>query len=78
MNMSSKSRREYLNTMRQRYQQTTLCTEKTEIINEVVKVLGYHRKYVTAVFNQLLRALKPPVKRHRPLKDRKSRGRQTV
>ncbi len=68
MNMSSKSRREYLNTMRQRHQQITMRTEKTEIINEVVKVLGYHRKYVTAVLNQLPGPPKPPVKRHRPLK----------
>jgi len=38
MTMSVKSRREDLNTMRQHYQQTTSRTEKTKIINEVVKV----------------------------------------
>ena len=68
MTMSSKSRREYLNTMRQRYQKASSRSEKTEIINEVVKVLDYHRKYVTAVLNQLPVSPKPPAKRHRPLK----------
>ena len=42
MTMSSKSRREYLNTMRQRYQKASARSERTEIINEVVKILGYH------------------------------------
>jgi len=68
MTMSVKSRREYLNTMRQRYQQTTSRTEKTKIINEVVKVLNYHHKHATTVLNQPPSAPKPPVKRHRPLK----------
>lgn len=68
MTMSTKSRHEYMNTMRQRYQKTSSRAEKTKIINEVVKVLGYHRKYVTAALNQLPSSSKPPVKRHRPLK----------
>jgi len=68
MSMSLKSRREYLNAMRQRYQQTTSRTEKIKMINEVVRVLDYHRKHATTVLNQPLSAPKPPVKRHRPLK----------
>ncbi len=68
MTMSTKSRHEYMNTMRQRYQKTLSRAEKTEIIDEVVKVLGYHRKYVTAALNQLPTLSKPAVKRHRPLK----------
>ncbi len=68
MTMSTKSRREYLNTMRQRYQQTSSRIEKTKIINEVVKVLNYNRKYATTVLNQPPSAPKPPGKRHRPLK----------
>ncbi len=39
MTMSTKSRREYMNTMRQRYQKTSSRTEKTEIINEVVTIV---------------------------------------
>jgi len=66
--MSSKSRREYLSTMQQRYKTVTSRSEKTEIINEVVRVLDYHRKYVTAVLNQLPASPRPSVKRHRPLK----------
>lgn len=68
MTMSTKSRHEYMNTMRQRYQKTSSRAEKTEIINEVVKVLGYHRKYVTTALNQLPASPKSSVKRHRPLK----------
>jgi hypothetical protein len=66
--MSSKSRREYLSTMQQHYKTVTSRSEKTEIINEVVRVLDYHRKYVTAVLNQLPASPRPSVKRHRPLK----------
>ena len=68
MTMSIKSRCEYLNTMRQRYQKASARSERTEIINEVVKILGYHRKYVTTVLNQLPASPKPPAKRHRSLK----------
>ena len=68
MTRSVKSRREYLNTMRKRYQQTTSRTEKTKIINEVVKVLNYRRKHATTVLNQPPSAPKPPVKRGRPFK----------
>jgi len=68
MTMSSKSRREYTNTMRKRYQKTSSRKERTEIIDEAVKVLDYHRKYVITVLNQLPASPKPPVKRRRPLK----------
>ena len=68
MTMSSKSRREYLNTMHQRYQKTVSRSERTEIIDEVVKVLAYHRKYVITVLKQPPVYPKPPTKRHRPLK----------
>lgn len=68
MNMSSNSRREYLNTMRQRYQQTSTRTERTEIINEAVKVLDYHRKYIITALNQLPVKARPIFRRQRPLK----------
>lgn len=68
MTMSSKSRREYLNAMRQRYQRALSRKERTEIISEVVKVLEYNRKYVITILNQLPASSKPPAKRHRPLK----------
>ncbi len=54
--------------MRQRCQQTSSRTEKTKIIDEVVKILNYNRKYATALLNQLTSAPKPPVKSHRSLK----------
>ncbi len=68
MAMSIKSRREYLNTIRQRYKATSSRSEKTEILNEVIKVLGYHRKYAITVLNQLAAMPKAPAKRRRPLK----------
>jgi hypothetical protein len=51
MTMSIKSRREYLNEMRQRYFKATSRSEKANIINEVAKVTGYHRKYTIALLN---------------------------
>ena len=68
MKMSLKSRREYLNKMRHRYQQANSRIEKTQIIEEVVNVVGFHRKYAITVLNQPPASAKPPVKRNRPLK----------
>jgi hypothetical protein len=68
MTMSIKSRREYLNEMRQRYFKAISRSEKANIINEVAKVTGYHRKYTIALLNQPPSSPRPPAKRHRPLK----------
>ena len=59
MAMSKQSRREYLNNMRQRYRQAVSRTEKTNIIDEVVTLLAYHRKHAITVLNQAPVSLKP-------------------
>ncbi len=68
MSMSSKSRREYLNTMRKRYRAALTRADKTGIIDEAIKVLSYHRKYIITALNQLPTSTKTKTKRHRPLK----------
>jgi len=68
MSMSTQSRREYLNSMKKRYLKTKSKDEKTKIINEVIELLGYHRKYVITALNQPPVLLKPKRNRNRPLK----------
>lgn len=58
--MSLKSRREYLDTICQRYQQASSRKEKSAIIDEVVRVLDYHRKYAIQVLNGPVPATKRP------------------
>ncbi len=62
-----KSRREYLNSMRQRYHKAVRRSEQSNIIDEVVKVLECHRKHAITVLNQPLVSDRPPAKRCRPL-----------
>ncbi len=50
--MSLKARREYLSTMRTRYLGAKTRSERSAILDEVVKVTGYNRKYA-------IRALRP-------------------
>jgi len=68
MSMSTQSRREYLNSMKKRYLETKSKDEKTKIINEVIELLGYHRKYVITALNNHPVYLKPKRNRNRPLK----------
>lgn len=68
MSMSTQSRREYLNSMKKRYLKTKSKDEKTKIINEVIALLGYHRKYVITALNRPPVLLKPKRNRNRPLK----------
>ncbi|BCV23188.1 DDE-type integrase/transposase/recombinase [Moorella sp. Hama-1] len=66
--MSLKSRREYLNSMHQRYRQANSRAEKSQIINEVTSMLDYNRKYAIQVLNgPLLPVAKPPAKRSKSL-----------
>ncbi|MDN5362893.1 MAG: hypothetical protein PWP70_1940, partial [Moorella sp. (in: firmicutes)] len=66
--MSLKSRREYLNSMHQRYRQANSRAEKSQIINEVTSMLDYNRKYAIQVLNgPLLPMAKPPAKRSKSL-----------
>ncbi|GFN22423.1 hypothetical protein TAMC210_10120 [Thermanaeromonas sp. C210] len=54
--------------MHQRYSQAASRTEKSQIIDEVVKMLGYNRKYAIYVLNNPIPAKKPAKKRSKPLK----------
>ena len=49
MTMSTQSRKEYMNTMSQRYQRAKSRSEKSMILNEMVRVLDFHRKYAIRV-----------------------------
>ena len=62
------SRREYLGTMCQRYKKASTRAEKSKIIDEIVDVLGFHRKYAIQALNSPKTALKKIVKRQRPVK----------
>lgn len=63
--MSLSSRREYLKAMIQRYQTNTSRIEKSQIIDELMEVLGYHRKYAIQILNGPIPVGKPPQKRHK-------------
>lgn len=65
--MSMPSRREYLGTMYKRYKEASLRANKSQIVDEVVDVLGYNRKYAVHVLNNPVATLKEPVKRKRPI-----------
>lgn len=52
MRMSLSSRKEYFPTMVERYRKAKKRTEKTRIIDELVTVLGYHRKYAIQVLKR--------------------------
>ncbi len=60
--MSVISRREYLAKMHQRYRGTRTKAEKGAVIDELVAVLGYHRKYTIAA---LQHSPQPAVHRRR-------------
>lgn len=68
VSMSLKSRYEYLETISQHYSQAKSKSEKSQVIDEVVTVLGYHRKYAIQVLRNPPTIKKTRVKRQRPLK----------
>lgn len=49
--MPIKFRREYLNTIRERYKNAPKRREKTEILNEFCAVCGYERKHAIRILN---------------------------
>jgi len=67
LGMSMSSRREYLVTMCKRYKNALSRAEKSQVIDELVNVLGYHRKYAVQVLNNPVATLKEPVQRKRPI-----------
>ena len=49
--MARRSKREYLRSIQQRYQQARRA-EKTAILDEFTKVCGYHRKYAMRLLHR--------------------------
>lgn len=72
MGMSMRSRREYLGTMCQRYKEASARVDKSLIIDELVRNLGYNRKYAVHVLNNPIVTLKEPAKRNRPIEYREA------
>lgn len=66
--MSLNSRREYLSIVKERYRKAQSKTQKSRIIDEVVSVTGYNRKYAIQVLNNPSYGTKDKRKRRRPLK----------
>nr|WP_232796786.1 transposase [Kyrpidia spormannii] len=66
--MSMQSRREYLNTMRTRYRQARSRSEKSQILDELQKTLGYARKYAIATLNVPPKETRRRQRRTRPLR----------
>ena len=65
--MSQRSRKEYLQTMRESYQRTKSRSDKSRIIDQVCEVLQCHRKHAIRTLNQKGTALTKPIRRPRPL-----------
>jgi transposase InsO family protein len=51
--MSLESRKEYIKQMRDRYNRAKSRPEKTMLVDEIVRVLDYHRKYAIQTLNHL-------------------------
>ena len=51
MRLSLKTRKEYLGNMKDRYARAKSRPEKSKILDEVTKVMGYHRKHAIQVLN---------------------------
>jgi len=58
--------------MRQRYKKAATREEKSRLIDEVMDVLGFHRKYAIQALNCPKPAVKKTVKRQRPIKYREA------
>lgn len=68
MKMSLLSRKEYMQTMSARYRKTKRRTEKSAVIDEIVSVTAFNRKYVLQQLNGLLPRPKPKINRVKPLR----------
>ena len=60
--MSPKARREYISDMRRRYAAVATKVEHSSLLDEVVAMIGCHRKYAIALMS---REQRPPRKRRR-------------
>lgn len=71
--MSLHSRKEYMFSMREHYAKAQTRREKSQILDEIVRVTGYHRKHAIQILNNKTTVLKPKViKRSRPKKYQQS------
>jgi hypothetical protein len=70
--MSQNSTREYLNQMRERYRQAASKAERSRIIDPVIEVKHYNRKYAIRVLNQPSRPKPLPIRRPRSIKYREA------
>jgi hypothetical protein len=70
--MSLNSTREYLNQMRERYQRATSKAERSHIVDAVVEVKHYNRKYAIRVLNQPSLPKSLPIRRPRSIKYREA------
>ncbi len=77
VSMSMSSSREYLDTIRQRYKNAATRAEKSHLIDEVVDVLGSHRKYAIQAPNCPKPAVKKTVKRGSAQSSTEKRCRQS-
>ena len=66
--MSMASRKEYVQSMRKRYKACRCRKDKSKIIDEVIAVLGYHRKHAIAVLNGVEKSAAARQRRPRALK----------
>lgn len=65
MRMSLATRKEYMFNMRERYLKAKTRKEKSQILDEVVKVTGYHRKHAIQVLNSKTTLFHPKVIKRR-------------
>src|SRR5690625_4534630 len=65
--MSLQSRKEFMQTMRVRYQSRKSRSDKSRLIDQVCDVLQCHRKHAIRTLNQKDAAVAKPIRRPRPL-----------
>ena len=71
MSISLQSHKEYMKTMQDRYRLAKNRTEKSLIIDEIISVTAFNRKYVLQKLNGLVPAAKPKSDKRRKLKYQK-------
>lgn len=72
MSMSLQSRKEYMKEMKERYNCAKSRKEKTELVDEVVCVSGYHRKYALQLLKTFTKEKRVRKKQNRRLEYREA------
>lgn len=68
MNMSYSNRKEYLEVLRTRYTKASSRLEKSQVIDEAVHTLGYHRKHVIRELNRVASKKSKSKNRQKPMR----------